>query len=79
MRSDQPCEPVAGAARAGGDGLGGLDEALDAAEADELERHLLGGEVVVEARLADAEHVGDVLRRRPVEAALGEHAARRRR
>src|SRR5262249_31021261 len=43
-------------------------------QANELERPLLGGEIVIETRLSDAEHVGDVLGRRTVEAALGEDA-----
>src|SRR5262249_52045211 len=54
--------------------LGRLEVAAHALQADELERLLLGSEIVVQARLPDAEHVGDVLGGRAVEAALGEDA-----
>src|SRR5262245_12132639 len=60
-----------------GDSLRGLDEAVGAAQAHELERCLLGGEVVVEAGLAHAEHIRDRLRGRAVIAPLREHTCRR--
>ena len=54
-----------------------VHELLDAQGAHHLERDLLRREVVIEARLPDAEDVGDVLRRGAVIAALGEDARRR--
>src|SRR5262249_46788026 len=71
MRFDQTRELVGGGAGARRDRLGRLEVAPDALQADELERFLLGGEIVVEARLPDAEHVGGVLGGRAVEAACG--------
>ena len=56
------------------DRLGDLEEAAHALQADELERALLGGKIVVQARLPDAEDVGDVLSGRPVETALRKDA-----
>jgi len=47
---------------------------LHPAYADDLERDLLCREVVVQARLPDAENVGDILGRRAVIAARGENA-----
>ena len=48
------------------------DEVLDAELADGSERRLLGGEVVVEAGLSDAEPFGDVFGARTQIALLGE-------
>ena len=57
--------------------LRAFHEPVRAAGAHHFQRGLLGGEVIVEAGLAHAEHVGDRLRRGAVIAALGEHAGRR--
>jgi hypothetical protein len=64
-----------GAARPGSDRLSGLEEILDAARADDFERYLLGGQIIIQARLADADAVGNVLRRRAMIAALGKDAS----
>ncbi len=74
MRGDQPRELVERLAVAFDHRLGPFDEAVGAADAHDLQRRLLGGEVVVEAGLAHAEHVGDGLGGGAVVAALGEHA-----
>ena len=50
----------------------------DAVGAHRLQRRLLRREVVVEARLPDAEHVGNVLRRGAVVAAAREDLGRGR-
>ena len=73
MRADQPCKLFARRSGSGRDRLLGLEEARDALHADMLQRHLLGGEIVVQARLPDAEQVRDVLRAGAVIAALGKH------
>src|SRR5262249_19463467 len=52
-----------------------LEVSGHAPETNEFERPLLGGKIVVEARLPNAEHVGDVLGRRTMEAALREDAS----
>src|SRR5262245_16832366 len=77
MRLDQTSESVGGAARACCDRLGDLDEAAAPVQAHHLERALLGGKIVVEARLPYAEHIGDVLCGGTMKATLGEHARRR--
>ena len=55
------------------DAADALDVALMALPAHRLKRSFLGVEIVVEARLPDAEHVGDVLGRGAVVAAPREH------
>ena len=65
-----------GGAGAGRDRLLGFEKAFDAAHADQLQRDFLGGEIIIEAGLPDAEHVGDVLCGGAVIAALGEHLRR---
>src|SRR5262249_58740375 len=64
-------------ARPKGDRLRGFEEVLDTAGADDLERNLLGPEIVVEAGLANLQHVRDGLRGGAVVAALGEDTRRR--
>ena len=54
------------------------DEVLDAELADRGERRLLGREIVVEARLPDAEPLGDVLGAGAQIALLGECGRGRR-
>src|SRR5262252_2467282 len=74
VRFDEASELVGGSARSRRNCLRHLEETGHTLQANELERPLLGGEIVIETRLSDAEHVGDVLGRRTVEAALGEDA-----
>jgi len=47
-------------------------EAAHALQTDELERAFLGGKIIVQARLPDAEHVGNVLGGGAVKTALRE-------
>src|SRR5262245_11361097 len=77
MRPDQPRELFRRRARPAGNRLRGLEEVLDPARADDLERDLLRAEIIVEAGLADVEHIRNVLRGGAMVAALGEHARRR--
>src|SRR5262245_11442605 len=74
MRPDQPCELLRWRARPTGNRLRGLEEVLDPAGADDLERDLLRAEIIVEAGLANVEHIRNVLRGGAMVAALGEHA-----
>ena len=59
------------------DRLGGFEEALDALKADQLKCGFLGGKIVVEARLPDAQDVRNILCGGAVKAALGEDAGGR--
>src|SRR5215468_6662397 len=74
VRFDEARQLVGGGARSRRNRLGHLEVSSHPLETNELERPLLGRKIVVEARLPNAEHVGDVLGRRTVEAALREHA-----
>src|SRR5215468_8516692 len=77
VRFDQARKPVGGGARSRCNRLGDLEVSGHALETNEFERPLLGGKIVVETRLPDAEHIGDVLGCRTVEAALREDARSR--
>src|SRR5262245_32243894 len=76
MRPDQARELLRRRARSAGNRLCGLEEVLDPAGADDLERDLLRAEIIVEAGLANVEHIRNVLRGSAVIAAFGEHACR---
>jgi hypothetical protein len=72
VRLDEAGKLIGRAARSRRDRLGDLEEAAHALQTDELERALLGGKIIVQARLPDAEHVGDVLGGGPVKTARRE-------
>ena len=72
MRFDQTRELVGGRTGPRCNCLRRLEISCHALQTNELERSLLGREVIVEARLSYAEDVGDILRRRAVETALRE-------
>src|SRR5262245_36956127 len=74
VRFDEARELVGGGALSRCNRLGDLEVSGHALETNEFERPLLGGKVIVEARLPNAEHVGDVLGCRTMEAALREDA-----
>src|SRR5262245_1300102 len=74
VRFDEARKLVGGGARSRSNRLGDLEVSGHALETNEFKRPLLGGKIVVEARLPNAEHIGDVLGRRTVEAALRENA-----
>jgi hypothetical protein len=77
MTAHQGGQPFRRAAIAGDDDFGIAHDLFDAALADLFERRLLRREIVIEAGLAHAEPVGDVLGRGAVKAHLGEHRGRR--
>src|SRR6516165_1044159 len=77
VRIDQQHKTLARGSAPGGDFLAGIEETFDALEANELERRLFRGEVIVQAGLTDAEHVGNVLGGSPMETALGKDACGR--
>src|SRR6516162_3872135 len=77
VRIDQQDKTLARGSRPGSDFLAGIEEAFDALEADKLERRLFRSEIVVQAGLTDAEHVGNVLGGSPMETALGKDACGR--
>ncbi|MEX2126623.1 MAG: hypothetical protein WD871_00060 [Xanthobacteraceae bacterium] len=62
MRGDEGTEFIARRARLLGDADCRLDEAFGAARADHFKRDFLRRKIIVEARLAHAQYVGDVLR-----------------
>ena len=66
-------QAVGGTAGTRGNGCGGLEEALDSLRQTTSRAPSLDGKIIIEARLANAEHIGDVLRRRAVIAALGKN------
>ena len=71
MGPDQPCQPFPGLSRAGGDRLCRLEKACHPLNTDEFQSGLFGRDVVIKARLTDAQDVGDILRGGAVVAALG--------
>src|SRR5215468_6843877 len=74
VRFDEARKLVGGGARSRSNRLGDLEVSGHALETNEFEGPLLGRKIVVEARLPNAEHIGNVLGRRTVEAALREDA-----
>ena len=77
MGPDQPCQPFPGFSRSGGDRLCRFEKAGHPLDTDKLQSGLLGREVIIKARLADVEDVGDILRGGAMIAALGKDLGRR--
>ena len=76
MGPDQPCQPFPGLSRSGSDCLSRFEKAGNSLNTDKLQSGLLGRKVVIKARLADVQDVGDILRSRAVIPALGKHLSR---
>ena len=76
MGPDQPCQPFPGLSRSGSDRLCRFEKAGHPLDTDKFQSGLLGWDIVIKARLADVQDVGDILRGRAVVAALGKDLGR---
>jgi len=77
LSADQARKLLTGLSRSGGDRLSRFEKAGHSLDTDKFQSGFLGWDIVVKARLADVQDVGDILRGRAVVAALGKDLGRR--